>query len=130
MADEFTAQVFTSQMSLKSLRSKIGIGATNELSFRVSVATLVRVLFENPDDGELMLALEHKATLLENEAMLPGRRLSRLGAIRIHGLKTSKTHRRFSLTVNSRVPNRTFAYLYAHRIGGGSAVLLAIFCRE
>jgi len=32
---------------------------------RVSVATLVRVLFENPTHGELMLALERKATLRE-----------------------------------------------------------------
>ena len=45
-----------------------GIGATSELSLRVSVATLVRVLFENPRDGELMLALERKATLLEAES--------------------------------------------------------------
>jgi hypothetical protein len=42
-----------------------GIGATNELSLRVSVATLVRVLFEHPRDGDLMLALERKATLRE-----------------------------------------------------------------
>ena len=44
-----------------------GIGATQELSLRVSVATLVRVLFENPRDGELMLTLERKATLHETE---------------------------------------------------------------
>jgi hypothetical protein len=44
-----------------------GIGATEELSLRVSVATLVRVLFEHPQDGDLMLALESKATLLEAE---------------------------------------------------------------
>jgi len=44
-----------------------GIGATNELNLRVSVATLVRVLFENPRDGQLMLALERKATLREAE---------------------------------------------------------------
>jgi hypothetical protein len=42
-----------------------GVGATKELSLRVSVATLVRVLFENPRDGDLMLALERKATLHE-----------------------------------------------------------------
>jgi hypothetical protein len=45
-----------------------GIGATQELSLRVSVATLVRVLFENPRDGDLMLALERKATLLTDES--------------------------------------------------------------
>lgn len=44
-----------------------GIGATDELSLRVSVATLVRVLFEHPKNGDLMLALERKATLLEGE---------------------------------------------------------------
>jgi hypothetical protein len=44
-----------------------GIGATNELSLRVSVATLMRVLFENPRDGDLMLALERKATLHKTE---------------------------------------------------------------
>ena len=44
-----------------------GIGATQELSLRVSVATLVRVLFEHPSNGELMLALERKATLHETE---------------------------------------------------------------
>jgi len=45
-----------------------GIGATKDLSLRVSVATLVRVLFENPKDGEVMLALERRATLYEAEA--------------------------------------------------------------
>jgi hypothetical protein len=42
---------------------QIGIGATAELSLRVSVAALVRVLFANPSDDELMLALERKATV-------------------------------------------------------------------
>jgi hypothetical protein len=45
-----------------------GIGPTNELSLRVSVATLVRVLFEHPKNGDLMLALERKATLRETES--------------------------------------------------------------
>jgi len=45
----------------------IGIGATERLSLRVSVATLVRVLFEHPQNSELMLALERKATLLGNQ---------------------------------------------------------------
>jgi hypothetical protein len=43
------------------------IGPTKELDLRVSVATLVRVLFEHPRDGSLMLALERKATLHQNE---------------------------------------------------------------
>lgn len=40
-----------------------GVGATAELSLRVSVATLVRVLIKSPNDDELLLALERKATL-------------------------------------------------------------------
>jgi hypothetical protein len=43
-----------------------GVGPTSELSLRVSVAALARVVFPSPIDGELMLALEHKATLLAN----------------------------------------------------------------
>lgn len=43
----------------------IGVGATDELSLRVSVASLVRVLFKNPQDGQIMLALERTATLRE-----------------------------------------------------------------
>ena len=42
-----------------------GIGPTRDLSLRVSSATLVRVLLERPGNGELMLALERKATLQE-----------------------------------------------------------------
>jgi len=38
------------------------------LSLRVSVAALVRVLFEHSDDGNLTLALERKATLLNAES--------------------------------------------------------------
>lgn len=40
-------------------------GAAGELSLRVSVATLVRVVFDHPQAGQLMLALERKATLFE-----------------------------------------------------------------
>lgn len=46
---------------------EIGVGATEDLSLRVSVATLVRVLFKNPKDDEWMLALERKATLHETQ---------------------------------------------------------------
>ena len=42
-----------------------GIGANQDLSLRVSVAVLVKVLVNNPDDGALMLALERKANLYE-----------------------------------------------------------------
>jgi hypothetical protein len=45
----------------------IGVGATEELSLRVSVAALVRVLFDGPEDGRTMLALERTATLREIE---------------------------------------------------------------
>jgi hypothetical protein len=53
---------------------EIPIGTTDELSLRVSVATLVRVLFKNPNNDELMLALERRATL---------RRLESVGAVRV-----------------------------------------------
>jgi hypothetical protein len=43
------------------------VGATGDLSLRVSVATLVRVVFTNPEDGELRLALERKAALHSGE---------------------------------------------------------------
>jgi hypothetical protein len=56
-------------MNPESLTSEIGIGATDELSLRLSVATLVRVLFEHPTDGGLLLALERKATLLDREKL-------------------------------------------------------------
>ena len=45
----------------------VGVGATAELSLRVSIATLVRVLFRSPNNNELMLALERKATLRRAE---------------------------------------------------------------
>lgn len=53
---------------MKPNHDEIGVGATENLNLRVSVATLVRVLFENPRDGNLMLALERKATLREAES--------------------------------------------------------------
>jgi len=46
---------------------EIGVGATDELSLRASVATLVSVLFNGPEDGRRMLALERTATLREIE---------------------------------------------------------------
>jgi hypothetical protein len=44
-----------------------GTGATPDLSLRVSVATLARVIFRHPINGEWMLALERKATLHPTE---------------------------------------------------------------
>lgn len=64
---------------------EVGVGATAELSLRVSVATLVRVLFKNPNNDELMLALERKATLRRAEDRLQVRVKSQPfgGAIRV-----------------------------------------------
>jgi len=69
-----------------------GIGATEELSLRVSVATLVRVLLENPRDGDLMLALERKATLhkAENERIVEVKCQPFGGAIRILDLERTQ----------------------------------------
>jgi len=58
-----------------------GIGATPDLSLRVSVATLVRVIFKHPDTGEWMLALERKATLHEDKVEVESQPFG--GAIRI-----------------------------------------------
>ena len=52
---------------MKPDHQEIGVGATEELSLRVSVATLVSVLFDSPDDGQTMLALERTATLRDIE---------------------------------------------------------------
>lgn len=41
-----------------------GVGPTVDLNLRVSVATLVRIVFPHPDTAEPLLALEHKATML------------------------------------------------------------------
>jgi hypothetical protein len=50
---------------MKSDYQSTGIGPTSTLNLRVSVAALVRVLFENPKDGLTMLALERTASLQE-----------------------------------------------------------------
>jgi len=64
------------------------VGATKELSLRMSVATLVRVVFTNPEDGDLMLALERKATLHtgENERVIEVKSQPFGGAVRINDL--------------------------------------------
>lgn len=46
------------------------VGPTDELSLRVSVATLSRVIFPRPEDGVPMLALEHKATVIPGDGEL------------------------------------------------------------
>jgi hypothetical protein len=62
-----------------------GIGATPDLSLRVSVATLARVVFKHPINGEWMLALERKATLHENKVEVKSQPFG--GAIRILDLE-------------------------------------------
>jgi hypothetical protein len=66
-----------------------GVGATKELSLRVSVATLVRVVFKGPEDGDLRLALERKATLRtgENGRLVGVNAQPFGGAIRIRDLE-------------------------------------------
>jgi hypothetical protein len=49
------------------MKHNSSIGATPDLSLRVSIATLARVIFKHPNNGESMLALERKATLHETE---------------------------------------------------------------
>lgn len=70
---------------MKPDHDEIGAGATADLSLRVSVATLVRVLFENPRDGDLMLALQRKATLrgAENERIVAVKSQPFGGSLRI-----------------------------------------------
>ena len=80
-------------MSDGRFKTDIGIGATDELSLRVSVAALVRVLFVHPQNGQPMLALERRATLLEEA----GRHRVQVksqpfgGAIRMYVLKPLQT---------------------------------------
>jgi hypothetical protein len=50
-------------MTQEDSNSEIGVGATHRLRLRVSIAALARVVFEHPQTGEQMLALERKATL-------------------------------------------------------------------
>jgi hypothetical protein len=63
------------------VKNNPGIGATPDLSLRVSVATLVRVVFKHPDNGDWMLALERQATLHENKVEVKSQPFG--GAIRI-----------------------------------------------
>lgn len=58
-----------------------GIGATPDLSLRVSVAVLVRAVFKHPTRGTWMLALERKATLDEDRVEVKAQPFG--GAIRI-----------------------------------------------
>lgn len=69
-----------------------GVGATDKLKLRVSVATLVRVVYKDPSNSEWILALERKATLHESKT---GRHVEIKsqpfgGAIRIQNLNLLK----------------------------------------
>jgi hypothetical protein len=77
----------------QSVISTPGIGPTKDLTLRVSVAVLVRVLFENPRNGEWMLALERKATLhaAENGRVVEVKAQPFGGAIRILDLNAVQT---------------------------------------
>ena len=63
------------------MKFRAAIGATPDLSLRVSVATLARVIFRHPKNGEWMLALERKATLRERNVEVKSQPFG--GAIRI-----------------------------------------------
>lgn len=69
---------------MQQMNHNPGIGATSELSLRVSVATLVRVVFKHPGNDEWILALERKATLRENKVEVNAQPFG--GAIRILNL--------------------------------------------
>jgi hypothetical protein len=62
---------------------EIGVGAAEGLSLRVSVATLVRVLFDHPENGQTMLALERTATLIEGRPEITVRAKPFGGAVRL-----------------------------------------------
>jgi hypothetical protein len=68
------------------MKFRPGIGATSDLSLRVSVATLTRVIFRHPKNGEWMLALERIATLHERSVDVKSQPFG--GAIRILDLDT------------------------------------------
>ena len=77
----------------QSVISNPGIGPTKDLNLRVSVAILVRVLFENPGNSEWMLALERKATLheAENGRVVEVKAQPFGGAVRILDLSAMET---------------------------------------
>ena len=56
-----------SLLTSKSDEQQIGVGATEQLNLRVSVASLIKLILINAGDGRRMLALERTATLRENQ---------------------------------------------------------------
>lgn len=67
------------------MKHSTGVGATPDLSLRVSIAALARVIFKHPDNDELMLALERKATLHDTGVEVKSQPFG--GAIRILDLE-------------------------------------------
>ena len=67
------------------MKASPGIGATGELSLRVSVATLVRVVFRAAE-GDQVLVLERKATHHEAAGRVAVKAQPFGGAVRIHDL--------------------------------------------
>ena len=70
---------------MKPNHYEIGVGATEELSLRVSVGVLVKVLFDSPESGRTMLALERTATLrqIEGQPQVVVKAKSFGGAVRL-----------------------------------------------
>jgi len=64
----------------------IGVGPTVELSLRVSVASLARVVFTDAGDGKTLLALERKATFFPDDGRITVKAQPFGGALRIENL--------------------------------------------
>lgn len=64
----------------------IGVGQTDELSLRVSVASLARIVLADPEDGTSLLALERKATLIPEKELVTVKAQPFGGALRIRTL--------------------------------------------
>ena len=83
-----------------------------EFDLLVSVATLVRVLFDHPQDGEWALAPERKATVLEAAGSASMSERNPLAAESGSGIwrRSEPSLAIFSLTANGRGPSLTFDF--------------------
>ena len=79
---------------MKAEPDEPGIGPTRELSLRASVGVLVALLFKNPADGQMMLALERTATrwLSENGPVTEVRVKPFGGGVRLLNPEKLKKH--------------------------------------
>ncbi len=105
---------------MKPNQHEIGVGATEELSLRVSVAALVSVLFDDPEDGRTMLALERTATLRETEGrpevMVRAKPFG--GGVRLTDPQALEGMiGRFHYDSKRSRRERTFAFRYTRRLG-------------